>query len=419
MRVDDPGVTRPSAMDADPPLRVLLGVGDPERERRLIEALDEDGFTLAGRALDAPTLVEQARGAVDATVASSDLHRLTPTSLLAVRELGVPLVLLADLPGLERYRDLAYLLPLDTPAAEVRQALTEAVGRGPLRAARADAAREAIDPTGDDGETRGRITALTGGKGAPGATTIAVALAGALARRGRDVLLVDADLRLGAVGAHLDLDPRRSLFTLAYGQRPDRDDWAQRLEEEVQDAPGFAVLNGIDRAEQRAEVGSEVMIAALTAARRRYQEIVVDAGAVIEGFTLPAGEAALRLAARVLLVAQPDLPGLWNARGALLAMRDSLGVPADRLALALNRRAGREHYVAAEVERALAVPVLATVPRDERLVRRAVAEQLPLTLAGRRGAAKAVRRLAAVLMESERTARPRRARSLTWRRVRA
>lgn len=407
-------------MDADPPLRVLLAVGDPERERRLIEAFGEEGFVIAGRALDAPTLVEQAREPVDAAVASSDLHRLAPASLLAVRELGVPLLLLADLPGLERYRDLAYLLPLDTPPVEVRQALAEAVGRGPLRTARRSTAQVIPDGLGEGDEaTAGRIIALAGGKGAPGATTIAVALAGALAQRGRDVLLVDADLRLGTVGAHLDLDPRRSLFTLAYGQRPDRDDWAQRLEEEVQDGPGFAVLNGIDREEQRAHVGSEVVIAALTAARRRYQEIVIDAGGIVEDLTLPAGEAALRVAGRVLLVARPDLPGLWHARGALLALRDSLGVPADRLALVLNRRAGREHYVAAEVERALAVPVLATVPRDERLVRRAVAEQLPLTLAGRRGAAKAVRQLAGVLTESERVERPRRVWSLSWRRARA
>ena len=72
--------------------------------------------------------------------------------------------------------------------------------------------------TGEGGaEEAGNVIAVVSGKGAPGKTTVAIGLAAALGERGRRVVLVDADLRGGNVGAYLDLDPRRGLFGLAYG----------------------------------------------------------------------------------------------------------------------------------------------------------------------------------------------------------
>ena len=48
-----------------------------------------------------------------------------------------------------------------------------------------------------------RLVAVTGGKGGPGATTLAVGLAGAWAAAGQSVLLVDLDPAGGDVAAHL------------------------------------------------------------------------------------------------------------------------------------------------------------------------------------------------------------------------
>lgn len=389
-------------------MRVLLAVSEPERERRLIEALTggEGGLALAGRCLDAATLVEQARGTADVALATATLHRLTPATALAVREAGLPLLLLADPPIADRYADLVETLPVETPPDELRTALLTAAGRRghrgagrssrPARTAERDTggrpAGAGTPPTG-----AGRVIALVGGKGSPGVTTLAVALADALAGRGSAVLLIDADLRLGTVGAHLDLDPRQGLFTLAYGARGGPEDWVRRLDEEVQDGPGFSVLGGIERPAQRAQVGEEVVAAALAAARRRCAAVVVDAGAVVGGLTPPGSEAALRRADLVLLVATPDLAGLWHARTARDTLVDTLGIPADRLAVVLNRRRGRAHRSPEEVARAFGLPVLAVVPDDVRAADRALDEQLPLTRVRRRGASRAVRRLAAAL----------------------
>ena len=60
-----------------------------------------------------------------------------------------------------------------------------------------------------------RLVAVTGGKGGPGATTLAVGLAGAWAAAGQSVLLVDLDPAGGDVAAHLPVaDMRRGVAPL-------------------------------------------------------------------------------------------------------------------------------------------------------------------------------------------------------------
>lgn len=59
-----------------------------------------------------------------------------------------------------------------------------------------------------------RLVVVTGGKGGPGATTLAVGLAGALAAKGTDVLLADLDPAGGEVAAHLPAEPHRGLLPL-------------------------------------------------------------------------------------------------------------------------------------------------------------------------------------------------------------
>ena len=74
------GRVAPEESDRPAPIRVLLAVGNPERERRLRDALAGDGMVIADRCLDAVSLVERAAAMdLDVALASSDLHRLTAT----------------------------------------------------------------------------------------------------------------------------------------------------------------------------------------------------------------------------------------------------------------------------------------------------------------------------------------------------
>jgi Flp pilus assembly CpaE family ATPase len=140
---------------------------------------------------------------------------------------------------------------------------------------------------------------------------------------------------------------------------------------------------------------AELIGAAVARLRSQYDEVIVDAGQV--GFASPPAIAALlRMADSVVVVAGSDLVAAWNAQCCLRYLRDELGLPAERLALIVNRREGRGAYGAGEVEDALSAPVLAVIPEDRRAARRALAEQLPLT-AVRGKAARTLRKLASSL----------------------
>ncbi len=215
------------------------------------------------------------------------------------------------------------------------------------------------------GRRGGRVVAVTSGKGAPGKTTIAIALAALLGEHGAGVVLLDADLRGGNVAPYLDLDPRRGLVGLAAA--------GGRLDRELQEGPGCSVLAGVERPELAAGLAGGALSGVISALRERFVTVVVDLGA-----PPPAG--LLRAADELLLVTGPDLVSIWNARTALPAIREDAGSAVPRAVV--NRREGREHYPAGEVGRALGMAVLGVVREERESARRAVARQIPLSAAG-------------------------------------
>ena len=361
-------------------VRVLLAAGDRELERRLSRELAAERIVVAARCLDGPSLLERAREpGIDVVLASADLHHLTESALLALRERRRPVVLLtAEGADVGRLATLARVLPASSSGAIVAAALRQAESRGAFFAASLDAEVSA-GPIGSPTEDRGQVIAVTSGKGAPGKTTVAIALAALLAAEGSSVVLVDADLRGGNVAPHLDLDPRRGLVSAAAS--------GDGLEDELQQGPGFAVLVGLERPELANGLRDETLSAIVTALRARFERVIVDLGA-------PPEPSLLRLADELLLVTGADLVSVWNARVGLRGLGERVGIGS--LAAVVNRREGREHYGAEEIERALRVPVLGVVREDRNAARRATAKQLPLSDAGGR-AARDLHRLATAL----------------------
>jgi MinD-like ATPase involved in chromosome partitioning or flagellar assembly len=400
---------------SDRPPRVLLAIGNPERERQLLTALRDGGWTIAGRCLDGPSLVQQAiAGNVDVVLASAGLHRLTGESFIAVREADVPMVLLAGPAEAEAYDGLSYVLPAASDGPVIIAALHEAIRRGAVvsRVA-ADGLSTPERPNhGDLGD--GEVIALASGKGAPGTTTVAIGLAAALSGRKKSVALVDADLRGGAVGPYLDLDPRRGLSGLSVepSNRP------ERVLDELQDGPGFAILTGIERPEAQERLAPERIAGAVSALQERFDTVLIDNGETLSGVTSATGVALLRSAERVLLVTTADLIGLWNARASLRFVTESLGVPAEAVSAIINHRHGSEKYGSPEVERALGIRVVAAIPEDRRAARRARADQAPITAGGGK-AAHAIAELASRLAgAADIEERPAAEEASTWRRWR-
>ncbi len=368
-------------MSADDALRVVLAVGDRELEARLGRELPAAGVAILARALDGPGLLEAARApGVDAVLVDARLHRLDAALLDELRR-RLPTVVLAEGDAAAGDARGASVIPAGSAVASIAEALRAAprrpAGEQPVLGAVPAAAPAPAPPSS-------RVVVVTGGKGAPGRTTVAIALAEVLGAGGARVILLDADLRGGNVAPYLDLDPRRGLLVAAGGVDPR----PERVADELQAGPRCAVLGGLERAELAARLPAGFLGAALDQLRRRADWVIVDAGG-------PPPPAVLGAATDVVVVTGADLISIWNGRVAVPALR--AGAPAARFHLVVNRREGREHYTAAEIGEVLALPVLGGVREDRRAARRAIDARRPLSAVGG-GASRDLRAIAAALV---------------------
>jgi MinD-like ATPase involved in chromosome partitioning or flagellar assembly len=216
------------------------------------------------------------------------------------------------------------------------------------------------------------VVAVIGAKGAPGATTAAVALAVCWPR---PVLLADADLGGGDIAAgwlagRAGLD--RGLLSFAAATRHAPRATAVELAAHVTavpDAPGVLALPGLAHAGQASALDERVWTRLVEAAggpwppadpaeRMVRVDLVADCGRIGADTPWPLVAAA----AVVLVVTRPTLRGVHHARHALTAVRAGLG-DAGRVGLVV---CGPGPYPPGEVGQAVGLPVRAVLPDDPR-----------------------------------------------------
>jgi len=398
--------SRPLADDALSPFRLAAGLGDPEREQLLLSALGSTGdIVIAERCLSADQLVASVqRGSVDAVLVAYDLHRLTGSRLDEVVQSRLPLVLLAPDPDDEQWESFpGALLPLNAEVEVVYQAILAAI-RGdrprpsPQRAA-AEAPAIKTSGTPDEPETLS-VIALASGYGSPGRTTVAVSLAAALGAVAPTVL-VDADLAGPSIAAWLDADPTRNISMLAHAEPETSRDWDRAIAQEVQPlhprSPHGVVLCGVPKPEMRSLISIRFFERLVAELRQRYRYVILDTGADVLGAEVALHRAALAQAQQILLVASPDLVGLWHTRAALGVLQNQFALGTERIALLINRHDRRYHHSRVEIEWALGLPTAAIVPYDHGSLQRALAAQRPLILEGRSQAGRALVNLAELI----------------------
>ncbi|MFL1406123.1 MinD/ParA family protein [Marinobacter sp. M1N3S26] len=123
-----------------------------------------------------------------------------------------------------------------------------------------------------DRMARPDIVALTGGKGGVGKTSVAVNLALTLARRGRRVLLLDADTDLANVSILLGLYPTRTLEHAMAGEC--------RLADVIQEGPfGLHIIAGASGVQRCMDLDigdAEGVLRELAGMERAYDAILID-----------------------------------------------------------------------------------------------------------------------------------------------
>ncbi|MDE2613879.1 MAG: MinD/ParA family protein [Burkholderiales bacterium] len=255
----------------------------------------------------------------------------------------------------------------------------------PEAASAATAATPAASAAATPSASR-RIIAITSGKGGVGKTFVSANLAAALARAGRRVLVLDADLGLANLDVVLNLAPKITLHDVFTGK--------SSLADAILPAPGgFSVLLAGSGMVEYSRMTPEVRVQlqrVIDEVAPRYDHVLLDTGAGISDVVLY----TVSLAAHVLVTATPEPTSLTDAYATIKVLATTQGRRCIHLVVNQARRPGEGRNVRAQLQQvvdryvnpALDAPVrielLGEVPadaavRDAVLRRQLLLETLP------------------------------------------
>lgn len=185
----------------------------------------------------------------------------------------------------------------------------------------------------------GTVVAVWGPHGAPGTTTVAIALAGALTNLGLRTLLIDADTYGGAIAASLgiaDEAPGLAAACRLAGAASLNRDELDRVSSPVSCRGGeLRVLTGISNPARWPELAAARVSAVLDEARAQFDACVVDVGfnlerdeELVSDIAAPrrnaAAHATLRAAGAVVAVGEATPVGMHRYLRARLSLGDLL-----------------------------------------------------------------------------------------------
>lgn len=227
-------------------------------------------------------------------------------------------------------------------------------------------------------KVRTRVLAIASGKGGVGKTNLAVNLAIALARDGKQVAVLDADLGLANVDVLLGLVPRWTLQHVVSGERT--------IDEVLVRGPGgIWVIPGGSGLEELANLSEErrrALIDSLATLDGRFDVLLIDVAAgVSEGVS-----SFLRAAAEILVVTTPEPTAITDAYAVVKLA--SQGGGGTTLHLVVNQtddgreggQVGRKIQTVARQFLGVDLELLGHVPSDS-AVPKAVRGQVPLLVA--------------------------------------
>jgi flagellar biosynthesis protein FlhG len=187
-----------------------------------------------------------------------------------------------------------------------------------------------------------RIMAVTSGKGGVGKTFISANLAAALARGGRRVLVLDADLGLANLDVVLNLFPKITLHDVFTGKHA--------LQEAILPAPGgFSVLLAGSGMVEYSRMTSEVrenLQRVIAEVEPKFDHVLLDTGAGISDVVLY----TVSLAGEVLVVATPEPTSLTDAYATIKVLATTQGRRHIRLVVNQTRKVGEGRVVRQQLQ---------------------------------------------------------------------
>lgn len=334
-------------------VRVALSV-PADDERRLVASADHHGHVVAVTSSGGDELaLRLAHQPVDLAIVAATPTHLTSGLVESADLLGVRmLIVAADAAGRRHATGLGIVEIAQGPAD------WPLLGGGSTTTAPAVARPTSVAPSAASGvrvqaatsDRRGVVVAVWGPHGAPGRTSVAIALAAEFAAAGLHVLLADADTHAAGIAPALGMLDEAPGFAAACRLAGLKALDAGQFERiaHVHTASGipFRVLSGIARAARWPELGADRVEGVLSAARAHCDVLVVDVAASLEHDEHVAADivepkrneatlAVVRSADRVLALASADPVGVSRFLRAHAELAEL--VEAERVIVAVNK----------------------------------------------------------------------------------
>jgi hypothetical protein len=381
-------------------LPILLAL-TPDAERAVEHLVFGREAVLEARAsaADADELEREVALCEAATVlVSPDLSGLTAGHCARARARGVRVAGLAK-DSRERQQLLALGVDEIVEPSDSEHAFVTAL-RGPFHESASDVPEPEVPEQFSEDDRSGGVVAVIGGKGAPGASECAASLA-ALAAEKWPCALIELDALGGGLDLRLGTDPREgSTLGLARAVRAGDGALGELLERWLTNRDGWppALVGAPDPASALDELARPgVAAGAVRALASLYPLVIADVGFLLfegedAGLACRVHREAVVAADAVLLIVgarEEQLRAGLDQLDSLLA----LGIPPERLRIALNGVGGPGTTARVQLERVIQGQLAerrfaldAVLPWDGRALARAQRTGLPLARARRRGA---------------------------------
>jgi pilus assembly protein CpaE len=243
---------------------------------------------------------------------------------------------------------------INSMRAGVREVLPSPVSAEVLQAA---VSRIVTKLLGAKNKGTGKILAFMPCKGGSGSTFLATNLGFQLAET-RSVLLIDLNLQFGDALSYVhDGQPASTLADVAHDIT--RLDASFLAASSVKIAAHYSILAAPEDLTRAMEIKPEHIDAILSVALNHYDFVLLDMSRTLDTMAIK----ALDRAHRIFPVMQAGLPGIRNA-SKLLAVFNSLGYPADKIEVIVNRFEKGGAISLADIQRALGTPNMRTVPNS-------------------------------------------------------
>jgi len=383
---------------SNPTIKVLIVDDIPDTRENIrkllafetdIEVVGGDGAGTGRQAIELASKHKPDVVLMDINMPDMDGIAATKAISTAVRTAAVVIMSVQSEPGYLREAMLAgardYLTkPISSEElyATIRRVYerneTVRVQEAQLKSIRAEIKDEPAKPGLIKATGAGHIIVVYSPQAGAGVTTLATNIATALMRYDTRVLLVDCNLQFGDVDAFLNLQAGSNIANLTKAVH----DVDQEMLDNVlvTHGSGLKVLAAPPHPEMAYDIAPDDVKDLVKLVAASYDFVIVDTPPQYDGLTVN----LFTIASRVLLVANPTIPSIRNARKLLDIVDDLEGsAVARKIMFVLNRvpperDRGSGAVPVASIQNHLKREIVAAIPVDDRAVLTAVNQGVPL-----------------------------------------